>query len=989
MELRSPRRPLLPLFAAALAAGLLTAGPAESQMAVRAEYQGRGSFPLPAEDAAGGADEASGLAVGPEGELYVADREGAVHVFAEDGSYRRTYRSLLRQPRAVAVDSTGQAYVLDGDRKQVAVVDPKGEVIRLISASGDKDGQLDDPIDLALGPGGHVYVLDKGQKRISVFSVDGTFIRQLPLEGALEEPRGLSVGNDGSVYVADKSEAAQLWVFPPFPEWPWFGASPRDVGETIAFRGRTIDDAVAVAVNDFGTAVVASPESGILLSRNRFVETSDDAQADDKIYGGRGSQRGAFRRIVDIAMAGDDEIYILDREVRKVEHIRLTTERDLAPRPAFRHPIGVSHAPSVSRSSLLAVSYGGGDRGPYLFTTRKDDGLELEIYESRPSTYPLPGAGTVRYHTARSEALVRSIAQREADRIGGIAVNDTMIAVTHPGKNHFALFDRRNGARIGTFGDAYEDRRRLDDPRGIGILSDGRIVVADKGNGRIKVFSPDLASLLGSYAMENAYGVAVSPDDDVYVWNEEGKTVGRMPMAQGEEFRPLRRGVEQFNKVAHVAVDRGGNLFLLDRESSRIAVVRPDDFQVLTQIGAEETLEEPRRIVLDREGNIYAVDDANRRTAVFGWRVDLPAPSGMAVTYGDSATRVRWDAAPGHLLESYRVEAADQPEGAYEVFGTAAQAGLDVSLSETGGSPPRYLRVRPVSVTGHPGGASSPVPLLNLTAVAAHRAADHERALSDASGAVDRLEAGEVQGEPGVQRSLARIAFESARALRRHEVALEWGRRLVESAPPERLPAATAGLVEVQLGAGTPGAARETLMGLRTAGAGPGAFRDSALVALSFRVARSLGDTASHEATIGFLQQYRSGLPSDTSLDSLRSVYRDSISVYQTRDRLRTGFRHWRNAQYSQAITFLQGQLEQSDLSPRQEIVSRQLLAAIYFAFGRRGDARAQFQQIYAQQPDFDIDENARRMEELYGVSIYNSSMREFFGGMRPADSGS
>ncbi len=114
-----------------------------------------------------------GIALGPDGNVYVADRGNArVQSFSPDGAFIGLWKSEeLGRPWAIAFGPDGFAFVVDGgdqpasgpDRARILIADGNGTVISSFASFGNHDGELIRPHDIAVADDGSVYVVEVGQ----------------------------------------------------------------------------------------------------------------------------------------------------------------------------------------------------------------------------------------------------------------------------------------------------------------------------------------------------------------------------------------------------------------------------------------------------------------------------------------------------------------------------------------------------------------------------------------------------------------------------------------------------------------------------------------------------------------------------------------------------------------------------------------------------------------------------------------------------------
>ncbi len=760
---RDARRPAVLLLIACM---VLSTGSAAAQPVSKASFLAEGSFALPAAEG-GSLERPVAIAWAPSGEIHVADERGTVTVFDAGGQPLRTYTAEgLEKIAGLAVDGAGRSYVLDPDKKTVLVFDEGGQVVHRIGSQGDEAGFLKEPLDVALGPAGLVYVLDKGRKGVQVFSLDGTFLHDILLPLDAKEPRALGVGPAGRIYVADKDAPASLVQLPDLAAALGAVDAPAPSVGKLALRGGSLREPVAVVGTPTGTVVAADRDSGVLWSADGTGATP--VGSDDRLYGGKGSGRGSFRRLVDVALAGTDELLLLDRDDRKVERVRLVLE---ATRPAETpqdYPLQFQGVEPELDPGVLASAPTG--RGTVWYALADAEGRNLRVVEAELAERPGAFGNTIRVPEPARGKTPHAFGQA-VERAGSAALNDTLLVVSEPRRNRFHVFDLRTDQSIGSFGDNYSDDRRLRSPRGVALFADGRIAVADHDNGRVAVFSADVATLLGTFPLPKAEGVAISPQGRVFAWDEEGIAAGEVPLGGGliRSLPPSMAG----GGVAAMATDREGNLYLLRRGSGRVAVADSSLGRLVARVGSQKGLEKGDRLTVDVDGNIYATDSERARSVVLRWGVDVPAVPSVKASWAPGATELSWEALAGSFITGYQVEGAVSEDGPWASVSAAREAKVRVEGGER-----RWFRVAARTLTGAVGRFSPPVPGLHLAAGAAFVARDWEGARTLGLEALRTLEAGEVSAEPSVAPTLVWQGFVAAHEAGDHRDVLAWQGRL-------------------------------------------------------------------------------------------------------------------------------------------------------------------------------------------------------------------
>lgn len=271
------------------------------------------------------------LAVAPDGSLYIADTENhRIQHLSADGEVLKTWGSFadintgqapggtFNEPWGIAVGPDGSVYVADTWNHRVQKFTANGEFIATwgFFGQGETPEAFWGPRDVEVNADGEVFVTDTGNKRVVVFDADGNYRTQFGEvglgPGQFDEPVGLAASSKGEIYVTDTWNQ-RIQVFTPSSDGEY---SPTNNWEIVGWYGQSLDNKPYIAVDAQEHVFVTDPEGYRVLeftNQGEFV----------KYWGDYTTEADGFGLIGSIAIDPEGGVWVTDTGNSRIMHFTL------------------------------------------------------------------------------------------------------------------------------------------------------------------------------------------------------------------------------------------------------------------------------------------------------------------------------------------------------------------------------------------------------------------------------------------------------------------------------------------------------------------------------------------------------------------------------------------------------------------------------------------------------------------------------------------
>jgi DNA-binding beta-propeller fold protein YncE len=189
---------------------------------------------------------------------------------------------------------------------------------------------------------------------------------------------------------------------------------------------------------------------------------------------------------------------------------------------------------------------------------------------------------------------------------------DGRLLVADTANHRIQRFDPATGAPLGTWGVIGSGPGEFILPTSLAIDSTGNVYVADTGNHRVQKIGPDGQFVLQWAGLRFPHGIAVDPQDAVYVTDSDGV---RKYSNNGELLADWTAPGE-FGDPYGIGIGPDGTVYVADTDNGRIIALSSSG-DLLATYGREGKalgeLHYPEAVTIDAGGTLYVADRGNDR----------------------------------------------------------------------------------------------------------------------------------------------------------------------------------------------------------------------------------------------------------------------------------------------------------------------------------------------------------------------------------------
>lgn len=213
----------------------------------------------------------------------------------------------FKNPRAIAVDSMNNIYVVDSGNSQIKKFDSTGKLLLSWGSLGSGNGQFKNPSGILIDQK-YVYIVDTGNSRIQKFDKNGNFVLTWGTygdgRGLFHTPVALAEDRNGDLFVSD-SGTNKIQIFDPIGKY-------RDEIHPVLINGGNFNVTNSIVFDSENNFYV------VVSDANRVLKYSNIGNFIN-FFGSSGNEEGRFENPTSIGIDSNGYLYVTDTNNYRIQ----------------------------------------------------------------------------------------------------------------------------------------------------------------------------------------------------------------------------------------------------------------------------------------------------------------------------------------------------------------------------------------------------------------------------------------------------------------------------------------------------------------------------------------------------------------------------------------------------------------------------------------------------------------------------------------------
>ncbi len=213
----------------------------------------------------------------------------------------------FKNPRAIAIDSIDNIYVVDSGNSEIKIFDSTGKLLLSWGSFGSGNGQFQNPSGILVDQK-YVYISDTGNARIEKFDKNGNFVLTWgtygEVPGMFHTPTSIAEDRNGNIFVLD-SGTNKIQIFD-------LNGKYKDELHLALTYGGNFTAANSIVFDSQNNFYVVTSDTNRILKYNNNVDIIN-------YFGSTGTEEGRFNNPNSVAIDSNGYTYVADTNNYRIQ----------------------------------------------------------------------------------------------------------------------------------------------------------------------------------------------------------------------------------------------------------------------------------------------------------------------------------------------------------------------------------------------------------------------------------------------------------------------------------------------------------------------------------------------------------------------------------------------------------------------------------------------------------------------------------------------